>query len=71
MLDAIIWGLIVGLITAAIMFLLAPYVRRRQAKNPHGECAYCGTTLAMMGPYAKVCAKCKRTQPWVNGGDPQ
>ena len=36
MLDAIIWGLIVGLITAAIMVLIVPYVRRRQAKNPHG-----------------------------------
>jgi len=71
MLDAIIWGLIVGLITAAIMFLIGPYVRRRQAKNPHGRCAYCESTLAMMGPYAKVCPKCKRTQPWVSEGNPQ
>jgi len=69
--DAIIWGLIVGLITAAIMVLIVPYVRRRQAKNPHGKCAYCESTLAMAGKYAKVCAKCKRTQPWVSEGSPQ
>lgn len=64
--DAITQALIGGLIVGVIVALVGVYMRRR----PHGKCAYCQNTLAMMGKYSRVCPKCKRTQPWVDA-DPQ
>jgi len=68
--DAITQGIIAGLIAGVIVALLGVYMQRRQAKKPHGKCAYCQKPLAMMGKYSRVCPKCKRTQPWVDA-DPQ
>ena len=64
--EAILYGLFAGGSGALLLWVIL----RRLAKNPNGKCAYCGNPLAVWGPLAKVCRKCKRTQPWVNEGNP-
>lgn len=68
--NALLQGLIAALIVGGIVLVLGVYMQRRQAKNPHGRCVYCGKPLAMMGPYAKKCPHCKKMQPRVNEGNP-
>jgi hypothetical protein len=63
--EALIWAIGAGCVIAVIGL----WMQRHQANNPHGKCAYCDRTLAMFGPYARMCKGCMRTQPWA-GGEP-
>lgn len=68
MMGAILEGILYGLVAGGIVLLFGVYMQRRQAKNPHGKCVYCGKTMAMVGKYATVCPHCKQTQPWADEG---
>lgn len=64
--GAISEGILYGLVAGGIVLVFGVCMQRRQAKNPHGKCEFCGKPLALMGKYATVCPHCKQTQPWAS-----